>query len=149
MGVFRYLNAIIKRDGQVVPYDRHRITQAIFKAAAVSGGFDFDEAERLSRCVELRTTDSYAEQVPTVEDLQDIVESVLMEAGHVTTARNYIIYHHQRTEVREARHGAVEGPPITSPTSSSMKCYAGTWSMDANRWRASTASWRTATMPSW
>jgi uridine kinase len=99
---------IIKRDGQVVPYDRSRITNAIFKAAASAGGFGFDEAERLSLAVEQRTAESYAEQIPTVEDLQDIVESVLMEAGHLKTARAYIIYRQKRTEVREAKRGAIE-----------------------------------------
>jgi uridine kinase len=99
---------IIKRDGQVVPYDRSRISNAMFKAAASVGGFGFDEAERLSLAVEQRTAESYAEQIPTVEDLQDIIESVLMENGHMKTARAYIIYRHQRTEVREAKRGAVE-----------------------------------------
>jgi uridine kinase len=102
------IKTIIKRDGQVVPYDRSRIANAIFKAAASAGGFGFDEAERLSERVENRTTESYSNQVATVEDLQDIVESVLMENGHVKTARTYIIYRHQRTEVREAQRGAIE-----------------------------------------
>lgn len=102
------IKTIIKRDGQIVPYDRSRITNAIFKAAASTGGFGFEEAESLSRLVEQRTAESYAEQVPTVEDLQDIVEAVLMENGHLKTARAYIIYRQKRTEVREARRGAVE-----------------------------------------
>jgi uridine kinase len=102
------IRTIIKRDGQVVPYDRSRITNALFKAAASTGGFGFEEAERLARLVEERTAGSYAGQVPTVEDLQDIVEAVLMENGHLKTARAYIIYRQKRTEVREARRGAVE-----------------------------------------
>ncbi len=102
------VKTIIKRDGQVVPYDRGRIANAIFKAAATTGGFGFEEAGRLAALVEQRTAESYAEQIPTVEDLQDIVEAVLMENGHVKTARAYIIYRQKRTEVREARQGAVE-----------------------------------------
>jgi uridine kinase len=106
MGVIK---TIIKRDGQLVWYDRTRISNAIFKAAAASaGGFGFEEAERLSNVVEQRTVDSYADQIPTVEDLQDIVEAVLMENGHIKTARAYIIYRQKRTEVREAQRGAVE-----------------------------------------
>jgi len=99
---------IIKRDGQLVPYDRSRIANAIFKAAASIGGFNFEEAERLSKAVERRMVESYAEQIPTVEDLQDIVEFVLMENGHLKTARAYIIYRHKRTEAREVQCGAVE-----------------------------------------
>lgn len=102
------MKTIIKRDGQIVPYDRGRITHAIFKAAASCGGFGFEEAEHLSALVEQRTGESYADQVPTVEDLQDIVESVLMTNGHVKTARAYIIYRQKRTEVREAKGGAIE-----------------------------------------
>jgi len=105
----KQLKTIIKRDGQIVPYDRGRITNAIFKATAASGGgFGFDEAERLSKLVEQRTAASYSEHVPTVEDLQDIVEAVLMENGHIKTARAYIIYRQKRTEVREAKRGAIE-----------------------------------------
>jgi len=102
------MRTIIKRDGQLAPYDRGRIANAIFKAAASTGGFGFEEADRLSKLVEQRTVESYAEQIPTVEDLQDIVEAVLMENGHLKTARSYIIYRQKRTEIREARRGAVE-----------------------------------------
>ena len=103
------VKTIIKRDGQIVPYDRGRITNAIFKAAAASsGGFGFEEAERLSRLVETRVSESYSTQIPTVEDLQDIVESALMENGHGNVARAYIIYRLKRTEVREAKRGAIE-----------------------------------------
>lgn len=99
---------IIKRDGQMVPYDRNRIANAIFKAAASIGGFDLDESERLSDAVEQRMEESYSGQVPTVEDIQDLVESVLMEKGHVKTARAYIIYRHQRAELRAVKQEAVE-----------------------------------------
>lgn len=103
------LKTIIKRNGQLVMHDRSRITNAIFKAAAASdGGFGFGEAERLARLVEQRTVDSYSDQIPTVEDLQDIVEAVLMENGHLKVARAYIIYRQKRTEMREAKQGAVE-----------------------------------------
>ena len=100
--------SIIKRDGQLVPHDRNRIVNAIFKAAASIGGFGLEEAERLSAVVEQRIAESYAEHTPTVEDVQDIVESVLMENGHVRTARAYIIYRHKRAERRAVQRGAVE-----------------------------------------
>ena len=102
------IKTIIKRDGQRVLYDRSRIAAAIAKAAASTGGFGLEEAERLAKEVERRRAESYTDQVPTVEDLQDIVESVLMENGHLETARAYIIYRHRRAEARAARSGAVE-----------------------------------------
>lgn len=104
----KQLKTIIKRDGQIVPYDRGRMTNAIFKAAASTGGFGFDEGDRLSMLVEQRTAESYAGQIPTVEDLQDIVEAVLMGNQHLATARAYIIYRHKRAEVREIQRGTVE-----------------------------------------
>jgi uridine kinase len=108
MAVSRKIKTIIKRDGQRVPHDRTRILNALCKAAASTGGFDVEEAERLTRIVEQRTQRSYSEHTPTVEDLQDIVESILMENGHVKTARGYIIYRHKRAEIRDVQQGAVE-----------------------------------------
>lgn len=102
------LKTIIKRDGQRVPYDRSRIVNALFKAAASTGGFGFEEAERLATEVERQILESYGAQTPTVEDLQDLVEAILMQNGHVKTARAYIIYRHKRAEIREHRQGAVE-----------------------------------------
>jgi uridine kinase len=100
--------SIIKRDGQRVPYDRKRIADAILKAAVSTGEFGVDEAERLAAAVEQQVNESYPGQTPTVEDLQDIVESVLMESGHIGTARAYIIYRHKRSELRAAQRGPVE-----------------------------------------
>lgn len=91
-----------------MPFDRGRIRSAICKAAASTGGFGVDEAERLTVRAEARIAESYVGQVPTVEDVQDMVESVLMESGHLKTARAYIIYRHRRSELREARQGSVE-----------------------------------------
>ena len=108
MPVSRKMKTIIKRDGQRVPHDRNRILNALCKAAASTGGFGMEEAERLTDIVEQRTRESYAEQTPTVEDLQDIVESILMENGHINTAREYIIYRHKRAEVREGLQGVIE-----------------------------------------
>jgi uridine kinase len=97
------IREIIKRDGQAVPYDRDRITTAIFKAASSVGGSDRDTAGHLAGIVENVLVANYGDEAPTVEDVQDVVEATLIEEGHATTARAYIIYRHERAQEREAR----------------------------------------------
>lgn len=100
---------VIKRDGQVVAYDRERMVTAIFKAAASVGGRDRAQAEELADQVGDRLAGSFGDQrMPTVEDVQDQVEAVLMAAGHLRTARAYVIYRHERARAREARANVVE-----------------------------------------
>lgn len=100
---------IIKRDGRLVPYDRERITTAIFKAAASVGGSDRALAESLAEKVEQRLWASYrGDAIPSVEDVQDLVESTLIREGHERTARTYIIYRHDRAQARAAREDRFE-----------------------------------------
>lgn len=95
---------IKKRDGRVVPFDSEKITQAIFKAARAVGGEDYSLAERLTKEVI-----SYLAQhklpglIPTVEEIQDVVEKILIERGHARTAKAYILYRDKRTRIREAK----------------------------------------------
>jgi len=100
---------VVKRDGNLVAFDRDRIATAIFKAAASIGGTDRALAERLAAQVEQALCATYgAGQAPTVEDIQDVVEATLIHNGHARTARAYIIYRHERAKARAARAGAVE-----------------------------------------
>ena len=100
------IRQIVKRNGQTVPYDRDRIASAIFRAAASVGGSDRAEADRLAEKVEARLEASFGEGgIPSVEGIQDIVESELIEAGHARTARAYILYRHDRQMARAARAG--------------------------------------------
>ena len=103
------IRQVVKRDGNTVAYQRDRIASAIFKAAASIGGHDRETAERLAGEVERRLQASFGGRcAPMVEDIQDQVESVLMERGHVRTARAYIIYRHERAQARAARATVVE-----------------------------------------
>ena len=100
---------IVKRDGNLVDYDRDRIATAIFKAAASVGGSDRATAEKLALEVEQKLMQAYgAKATPSVEEIQDIVEAVLIREGHVKTARAYIIYRHQRAQARASRAYAFE-----------------------------------------
>lgn len=98
------IRKIVKRNGNVVTYDRDRIATAIFKAAASVGGSDRQMAEDLARKVEEAVAGTYGESsIPTVEDIQDLVEETLIEEGHAKTARAYILYRAKRAEARESR----------------------------------------------
>lgn len=95
------LTQICKRDGRLVPYDRERITTAIFKAAQAVGGGDRERAEQLAGQVEQILLERYDDTaIPQVEQIQDIVEKVLIENGHARTAKAYILYRKQRADWR-------------------------------------------------
>ena len=96
------LTRIIKRDGREVAFDGSKITDAIFKAAQVLGGSDYQMAQDLGAQVEAYVERILGEgAVPTVEQVQDAVEHTLIENGHARTAKEYILYRAERTRVRE------------------------------------------------
>lgn len=94
---------IIKRDGRKVPFNIEKIANAIFKAAQSCGGSDFNEA--MDTAVEVCGVyeKSNGNKVPTVEEIQDLVEKVLIENGHAKTAKAYILYRYERTRSREMK----------------------------------------------
>jgi len=95
-------NTIIKRDGRTAAYDVEKIARAIFRAATSVGGKDSQTAYRLALQVQQRLEEKYPpSHLPTVEQIQDMVEKVLIENGHSRTAKEYILYRAQRTRVRE------------------------------------------------
>ncbi|MDD4200508.1 MAG: anaerobic ribonucleoside triphosphate reductase [Eubacteriales bacterium] len=98
MGAIRQ---IIKRDGRMVEFDIIKISDAIYKAAEVLGGQNRDTANYLSKQVELYLTEVCHNDIPTVEQIQDAVEKVLIENGHARTAKEFILYRAERTRVRD------------------------------------------------
>ncbi|MBN1644956.1 vitamin B12-dependent ribonucleotide reductase [Candidatus Woesearchaeota archaeon] len=103
---------IKKRNGNTEPFDRVKISNAIYKAAVAVGGKDRTRADDLSRHVEHVVEKKFGDQVPTVEEVQDIVETVLIDQGHAKTAKAYILYRQRHKEIRDARI-AVIGKPTT------------------------------------
>jgi uridine kinase len=96
------IKQIIKRDGSIADYERARITEAIFKAAQSVGGSDRETADYLAKNVEKELLTSYGENcLPSVEEIQDTVEEVLIKKGHTQTSRAFIIYRHDRARERE------------------------------------------------
>ncbi len=96
------IKQIVKRDRSTVPFKREKITIAIFKAANAVGGSDFSIAEALSSEAVRLAGKKYPEGIAEVEGIQDIVEKVLIEAGHAKTAKAYILYREKRRSAREA-----------------------------------------------
>lgn len=99
---------IIKRDGREVPFNLNKITNAIFKAAQAVGGNDFEEAHSLAVKVCEYIENFYKTKQPTVEQVQDVVEKILIEQGHSKTAKQYILYRDNRSRVREMNTGLMK-----------------------------------------
>ena len=95
------IKQIIKRDGRTVDFDSNKIAEAIYKAAEVLGGKDHDTANFLAKQVELYLTEICHNEIPTVEQIQDAVEKILIENGHARTAKEFILYRAERTRVRD------------------------------------------------
>ena len=89
---------VVKRDGSVEPFDPARIERAIAKAQAAVGDCDGAIAERCTA----RVVEQLGER-PTVEEIQDLVECSLIEAGRADLAKAYILYRQRRADVRRAK----------------------------------------------
>ncbi|MCX7709301.1 MAG: anaerobic ribonucleoside triphosphate reductase [Clostridia bacterium] len=95
------ITKIRKRDGREVPFNIEKIASAIFKAANVTGGKDFGTSMALAEKVVEYLENTLDNRMPTVEEIQDAVEKVLIETGHARTAKEYILYRADRTRIRE------------------------------------------------
>ena len=96
-----YFDVISKRDGRQVSFDKSKIADAIFKAASSVGGEDRMMAEELALAVTLYLRKQFASQNPSIEQIQDVVEKVLIKTGHAKTAKAYILYRENRARARQ------------------------------------------------
>jgi anaerobic ribonucleoside-triphosphate reductase len=93
---------IMKRDGRLVPFDQDKIEQAVMKAFSASQNPGGEEAARDVADQVVKNLEANAGvPTPTVEEVQDEVERVLIEKGFVRTAKAYILYRAERSRVRE------------------------------------------------
>ncbi|MBD5130938.1 MAG: anaerobic ribonucleoside triphosphate reductase [Ruminococcaceae bacterium] len=95
------ITMINKRDGRQVPFNIEKIAGAIYKAAQSVGGNDYNEAMQLADDVCQKLSETIIGRSPSVEEVQDMVERVLIEGGHAKTAKAYILYRADRTRRRE------------------------------------------------
>jgi ribonucleoside-triphosphate reductase len=95
---------IRKRDGRIVPFEKEKITNAIFKAAQAVGGSNRELTEKLTdQVVDIINQKFNSKTIPTVENVQDIVEKVLVENGHYMTAKAYILYREEHKRLRDVK----------------------------------------------
>ena len=112
------IESVKKRDGAIVPFTPQRIANAIYRAAVAVGGRDKQTAEKLTeyvvRVLEAQTSEG---EIPTVEQIQDAVEKVLIEEGHARVAKAYILYRAERARLREQRAERDAQPSTNIPWS--------------------------------
>lgn len=98
------IRQILKRNGQTVPFDKEKITNAIFKAATSVGGKDRRLAEILTEKIvyQLELLKQH-ETLATVEEVQDMIEKELIEDGHAKTAKAFILYRARNAKLREGQ----------------------------------------------
>ncbi len=103
---------VIKRNGQVVPYDDSKICVAVTKAFLAVEGGHAAESSRIHEMVRQfgdLITQAFERRMPGggivhIEDIQDQVELALMRAGEQKVARAYVLYREERRHMREADH---------------------------------------------
>jgi anaerobic ribonucleoside-triphosphate reductase len=100
----RGISRIKKRDGTVVDFVQDKITTAVFKAMEVNGIPDRAAAKTVSDIATFMMEDKFGGYtIPSVEQIQDIVEMVLMKQGYLEVAKSYILYREKHKAIREAK----------------------------------------------
>ena len=94
------IESVTKRDGTLAPFDSNRIYNAILKAGTSTNEFGEQEAWLLTGQVLKVLKHKFAESLPSIEQIQDIVEQVLISANYFATAKAYILYRDQRNRSR-------------------------------------------------
>ena len=96
------IRQIIKRNGDLVEFNPQKIEHAIFRAMRATGVPDRKKAGELSaKVVEQLETEKV--EIPTVEQVQDIVEGILFQSGDFRLVKAYILYRKQRELVRNTK----------------------------------------------
>lgn len=101
------LSHIIKRDGSVKDFDASKIAAALSKAGKATGEFDTARAQALTEEIVLPKLRALNLVTPHIEQVQDVVEHALFDAGYFKTLRAYIVYREQRQKARDARQSWV------------------------------------------
>jgi len=101
-------NSIIevkKRDGRVLNFQKDKISNAVYKALIACGRPDHSLADKLAEGVMMRLLKQgfSTSAPPSVEDVQDMVESILIDEGLGEIAKAYILYRHERRKIREEK----------------------------------------------
>ncbi len=98
------IHKVQKRNGEIVEFDVSKIKKAIFAAAEAVGGHNEVKSQKLADKTAEVVSETFRAGIPTVEDIQDIVEKVLIEEGHAKTAKAYILYRNRHADLRRANN---------------------------------------------
>ena len=97
---------IRKRDNSLVGFDKQKIERAIFRAALEALADEKKAAHTADVSTEKvleRVTEVFKDKIPSVEEIQDIVEEVLMQEGLSSVARSYILYREEHQDIRQVK----------------------------------------------
>ncbi|OWW18704.1 ribonucleoside triphosphate reductase [Noviherbaspirillum denitrificans] len=103
-----FLTHIVKRDGTVKPFDPNKILSALLRAGQATGEYGHEEAEALTLQAVMQRIQLNSNTAPHIEQIQDVVESVLFDAGYRKTLRAYVIYREQHKKLRSDRKTLVD-----------------------------------------
>lgn len=92
---------IKKRDGRKVKFDVQKIRRAVERAGLATGEFAEAEAQKLANKAVKQAEKQLKHKVPTVEEIQDVVEDVLLDSKYRKTAIAYIVYRDQHAKIRD------------------------------------------------
>ena len=102
------ITKVKKRNGAIVDFDISKIEKAIFLAAKAVGGDNEEQSKKLAEEVKKELSKKFEDVIPTIEDIQNTVETILIEGGHASTSKAYIRYREKREMVRNEKDVVVE-----------------------------------------
>ena len=100
--------SVLKRSGALVSFDAGKIRSAVERAGAATGEFANAEAQLLAMQAVKVLAHRFAARTPSIEEIQDVVEQVLILANHFATARAYIVYREQRARLRRDANTVID-----------------------------------------
>ena len=102
------ITKIRKRDGRLADYDISKIENAIAKAMISLGDGEIKDCKKMAKITELNLMEKFEDKIPSVEDVQDMVENVLMTNGYENVAKAYILYRKDHEKVRNIQNTVMD-----------------------------------------
>jgi len=103
------IRKVIKRNGEVVPFNQKKIAEAVYKAFRETGEAGLKEAQQVSKkVVQMLNKNIKPGYLPQIEEIQDLVEKVLMILDFDQTAKAYIIYRDKKSKLRDTEKSLSE-----------------------------------------
>lgn len=102
------ITKVRKRDGRLADYDIGKIENAIAKAMISLGDGEIKDCKKMAKITELNLMEDFEDKIPSVEDIQDVVEKVLMTNGYENVAKAYILYRRDHEKVRNIQNTVMD-----------------------------------------